>query len=130
MRRQRRSTPSGSFTRSPQILSFLAEQRPYLALPFIGAETYSRGEFLDAFLAHLIAHPGSALYQELEQNQNLDYPIGYHLPPSNRLLHFLFSDADFARKLGVWSPVGDYLQRLLDGMERPGYVAWLNGSAK
>jgi hypothetical protein len=116
--------------RSPQILSFLAEQRPYLALPFIGAETYSRGEFFDIFLTHLIAHPGSVLYQELEQNQNLDYPIGYYLPPSNRLLHFLFFDAEIALNLGAWSPVGDYLERLLDGMERAGYVLWLNDSAK
>ncbi|SLJ91099.1 hypothetical protein [Novosphingobium mathurense] len=115
---------------SPQLLAYMADQRPYLALPFLSAETYSRGEFSDAFLERLIASPGSALYQELEQNQNLEHPIGYALPERNRLLHFLFSDSRFAVRLGVWQPVGNYLERLLDGAETPGYIDRLNGSAK
>jgi hypothetical protein len=114
---------------SPQLLGYLAEQRPYLALPFLRAESYGHGDFSDAFLELLIAHPGSALYQELEQNQNLEGPVGYALPDRNRLLHFLFADANFAAKLAVWQPVGNYLERLFDGAEVPGYIDRLNGSA-
>lgn len=116
--------------RSPQVVTYLAEQRPDLAVPYLKAKTYSRGDFSDAFLEHLIAHPGSALYREIEQNQNLLYPIGYELPESNRLLHALFADSNFAVEIGAWKPIGNYLERLLDGMEKPGHVDWLNGSAK
>lgn len=116
--------------RSPQVVAYLAEQRPDLAIPYLRAKTYSRGDFSDAFLEHLIARPGSALYQEIERNLNLLYPIGYVLPERNRLLHALFADANFAAEIGAWSPIGNYLERLLDGAEKPGHVAWLNGSAK
>lgn len=116
--------------RSPQIVTYLAEQRPDLAPPYLRARTYSRGEFSDAFLEHLAARPGSVLYHEIERNQNLIHPIGYALPEGNRLLNALFSDSNFAVEIAAWKPVGDYLERLLDGAERRDHVAWLNGSAK
>ena len=116
--------------RSPQVVAYLAEQRPDLAIPYLRAKTYSRGDFSDSFLEHLIARPGSALYREVEQNQNLLHPIGYALPERNRLLRALFADSNFAVEIGAWKPIGDYLERLLDGMEKPGHVAWLNGNAK
>lgn len=116
--------------RSPQVVAYLAEQRPDLAIPYLRAKTYSRGDFADAFLEHLIARPGSRLYREIEQNLNLLYPIGYALPDRNRLLRALFADCNFAVEIGAWKPIGNYLERLLDGMEKPGHIAWLNGSAK
>lgn len=116
--------------RSPQVVAYLADQRPDLAVPYLRAKTYSRSDFSDAFLEHLIARPGSALYQEIERNQNLHYPVGYVLPERNRLLRALFEDSNFAVEIGAWKPIGTYLERLLDGMEKPGHVAWLNGSAK
>jgi len=116
--------------RSPQVVAYLAEQRPDLAGPYLRAKTYSRGDFSDTFLEHLIARPGSILYHELEQNQNLLHPIGYALPERNRLLHALFADCNFAAEIGAWAPIGNHLERLLDGAEKPGHVAWLNGSAK
>jgi hypothetical protein len=116
--------------RSPQVVTYLADQRPDLVPPYLRARTYSRGEFSDALLEHLIARPGSVLYHEIERNQNLVYPIGYALPERNSLLHTLFSDSNFAVEIAAWKPVGDYLERLLDGAEKPGHVVWLNGSAK
>lgn len=114
---------------SPQILSYVAEQRPDLALPLLRTDIYGFGDFSDAFLERLIAQPGSALYRELEQNQNLTHPIGYALPSGNRLLCLLFADAEVAVKLGAWQPIGNYLERLLDGAEQPGYIDRLNGTA-
>lgn len=116
--------------RSPQVIAYLADQRPDLAGPYLRAKTYSRGDFSDGFLEYLIARPGSILYQEVEQNQNLLHPIGYALPERNRLLHTLFADCNFAAEIGAWTPIGNYLERLLDGAEKPGHINWLNGSAK
>lgn len=118
------------FLHSPQVLDFVSEQRPYQALPLLSVRTYGCGDFADAYLSRLIARPGSALYQELEQNQNIEWPVGYALPDRNRLLHFLFSDSNVAVELGVWKPIGDYLQRLFDGVEAPGYIDRLNGTAR
>lgn len=115
---------------SPQVVTYLAEQRPDLAPPYLRARIYSRSEFSDAFLEQLIARPGSVLYHEIERNQNLIHPIGYAIPDRNRLLHTLFSNSSFAVEIAAWKPVGDYLERLLDGAEKPGHIAWLNGSAK
>jgi hypothetical protein len=70
------------------------------------------------------------LYNEIQQNQNQRHPVGYELPERNKLLHALFGDCHFAVEIGAWSPIGDYLQRLLDGAEKPGHISWLNGEAK
>jgi hypothetical protein len=115
---------------SPRAIKYLAEERPDLAIPFLRANVASRGEFSDAFLLRLIEQPGSFLYREIEQNQNVRYPVGYDIPERNRILNALFADSKFAVEVAAWKPIGDYLLRLLDGAEKVGHIEWLNGSAK
>lgn len=114
---------------SQHLLTYMAERRPYFALKLMQPEAIGSREFCERFLALLIAHPSSALFHELASNDECAAPFGYKLPPSNRLLHFLFSDAQVAFHLSAWKPVGDHVQRLLSGNETTGYTEWLNGSA-
>lgn len=114
---------------SGPLLDYLAEVRPHAALALMSLEVHSGRDFAHAILERLIAHPGSALYQELEQNQNTAYPVGYVLPERNRVLHYLFADVHRAESLSAWMPIGNYIERLLDGVERNDYRAWLNGPA-
>lgn len=112
---------------TPALRRFIVESRPYFALPLLRLRTYERADFFDAYLKGLIEHPGSVLYQELEQNQNLAEGHRYALPDRNRLLFFLFADAACAEDLSAWKPVGDYLLKKLRNSGDRTYLQFLNG---
>lgn len=112
---------------SPQLFDYIVSRRPYFALGLIREQVYGGADFLERFLGELMRRPGSALYQEIAANDRSDGLVGYYLPPSNRIVHFLFADAKVAEELSAWQGVGDYIKRLLGGNERPDYQAWLNG---
>lgn len=112
---------------SSKLLDYVAERRPYFGVALIRHQVYGAADFSERFLSRLIASPGSALYHELATNLVTDGPVAYALPSRNRLLHFLFADARHAEHLSAWKGVGGYIERLLDGEERPGYWTWLNG---
>jgi len=112
---------------SSKLLDYVAERRPYFGVALIRHQVYGAADFSERFLSRLIASPGSALYHELATNLVTDGPVAYALPSRNRLLHFLFADARHAEQLSAWKGVGGYIERLLDGEERPGYWTWLNG---
>jgi len=114
---------------SGPLLDYLAQVRPHAAIPLMSLQVHTGRDFAHAILERLIATPGSALYQELEHNQNTAYPVGYVLPERNRVLHYLFADVRRAEILSAWMPIGNYVERLLDGVERSDYRAWLNGPA-
>lgn len=112
---------------SSKLLDYVAERRPYFGIALIRHQVYGAADFSERFLSRLIASPGSALYHELATNLVTDGPIAYALPSRNRLLHFLFADARHAEQISAWKGVGGYIERLLDGEERPDYWTWLNG---
>ncbi len=115
--------------RSPQVLEYLARFRPDFGIRLMSISARSVHDFSDQFLADLIAHPGSALYEEVKENQNLDRR-GYQLPARNRLLHFLLSDASRAYKLAPYRPIGEHAIAVLRADMHPEYVVFLNGSAE
>ena len=86
--------------------------------------------FRTAYFSAVLSDAGSVLYQELKQNQNIDFLEGYYFPESNPLLHFLFSDVHTAEKLAVWKPIGETVLRLLRPDESTDLVIRLNGSAE
>ncbi|HEY0958261.1 MAG TPA: hypothetical protein VGE05_03200 [Novosphingobium sp.] len=114
---------------APPILDYIVERRPYFAICLLRQREFGGREVCERYLGQLMGRPGSALYQELATNDAAEGMIGYRLPARNRLLHFLFADANIASDLSAWKGVGDYVERLLDGTERPGYWTWLNDSA-
>lgn len=117
-----------SIYRADEARRFMVKQRPYAAIPLLRLERYERFEFSDRFFGDLIADAGSALYLEIREQQTTRYQLQV-FPEHNRLLHFLFSDAENAKTLGVWKPIGEYLLRRLDPAVDPDYVAYLNGPA-
>ncbi len=117
-----------SIYRADEARRFMVKQRPYAAIPLLRLERFERFEFSDRFFGDLIADTGSALYLEIRQNQTTGQH-GYVFPEHNRLLHYLFSNAEAAKTLAVWKPVGDYVRKHLDPAIDPGYVAHLEGPA-
>jgi hypothetical protein len=117
-----------SIYRADEARRFMVKQRPYAAISLLRLERYERFEFSARFFGDLIADTGSALYLEIREHQSTRYQIQV-FPEHNRLLHFLFSDAQNAKTLGVWKPVGEYLLRRLDPAVDAGYIAYLNGPA-
>ena len=111
---------------SPKLLDYIAERRPYFGIALIGCQTYGSADFCERYLSRLLATPGSALYHEIETNL-VSEGLAFALPERNRLLRFLFADAQRAEQLSAWNGVGRYVERVLDGEERPGYWTWLNG---
>lgn len=114
---------------SPRVLDYVVERRPHFAASLVATPVMNDTEFLSRFLTRMIADPSSALYHELATNDASEGLIGYRLEARNRLLHFLFANARIAERLSVWKPVGDYVNRLIEGHEGPDYPTWLNGPA-
>lgn len=114
---------------SPTVNSFIAKARPGFAIRVMGHSPFQEvPDFAGMYLANLMADSRSALYFEIKFNQNCTSREGYEYPASNRLLHFLFSDANVAERLNIWQPVGEYLLRgpssirnrvTLDGLNDP-----------
>lgn len=98
----------------PPIVAAIAQMRPYFGLRLLELDLYEKYDFLDIYLRFLLDDRHSVLYFELRSNQNVDSNRRYWLPESNRLLHFLFSDARKAEGLRVWKPIGDSLNSRLD----------------
>lgn len=111
---------------SSRLLDYIAERRPYFAIALIGNESFGAADFCERYLSRLIAVPGSALYHEVATNLVTE-GVAFALPPRNRLLQFLFADARQAERVSAWKGVGNYVERLLDGEDRPEYWVWLNG---
>lgn len=111
---------------SSKLLDYIAERRPYFGIALIGNQSYWAADFCERYLSRLLATSGSALYHEIETNL-VSEGLAFALPPRNRLLRYLFADAQRAEQLSAWNGVARYVERVLDGEERPGYWTWLNG---
>ncbi|MES0155920.1 hypothetical protein NKJ81_20275 [Mesorhizobium sp. M0018] len=112
--------------RSEEFRRFVVTMRPDMAADLMAINLHLRYDFADKVFRDLIADSGSRLYQEIEQNQNLAGDGGYVIPEQNKLLHFLFDDANVARRLGAWKPVGDYVINSIRAGAKNGYTEYLN----
>jgi hypothetical protein len=95
-------------------VSYLAKARPYLALSVFDHAFLELEEFLNLYLRALLMDTTSILFHEIKNNQNLSRRHRYHIPPENKLLHYLLADARVAEKLAVWKPLGDFAVEFLD----------------
>ena len=112
----------------PSLISFVAKFRPEFGTRLLGCDVWGVQDFCYSFLTELIKSPESLLYKEINQNQNLA-KCGYAFPPHNLILHYLFSDANQAKRLAVWKPIGDYLISLLSPGHSKTYASELNRNA-
>lgn len=112
--------------KDPSLILFVSVYRPEFGVRLLSSDAWGAKDFSGSFLTRLISAKDSLLYKELAANQNLA-ECGYAFPSHNKLLHFLFADADTAKRLGVWKPIGDYMLATLTHSSE--YVASLNRTA-
>lgn len=103
----------GIVTESDALRALLLNLKGEFALQIIEHDNFHRGEFTTKYLRDLFANPGSRIFNELKNNQNLASGIGYYLNPDNTLLYGLLSDPKFAIRIGVCKPVGDEALRMI-----------------
>ncbi|MFC4295976.1 hypothetical protein ACFO0A_13020 [Novosphingobium tardum] len=111
--------------RSGSVVDWIAEHRPHFGARLLSLRSHKVGDFSDRFLGNLIAHPGSALYDEVQDNQNLDR-CGYVLTGHNKVLRALLTDAALAERLEAYRPIGEHVLGVLSATNAPEYVTTLN----
>ena len=111
--------------RSGPVVDWIAEHRPRFGARLLSLGSYKVGDFSERFVGWLIAHPGSALYDEIQDNQNLAR-CGYAVSDHNAVLRALLDDAAVAERLEIYRPVGEHTLAVLSPANAPAYVATLN----
>lgn len=99
---------------SPELTIHLAVAHPHFCLRLLQSNESISSDFIDHYIDALLDTPGSRLYVELKNNQNLSVGSRLCLPENNRLLRFFFADAEMAQKNGVDKAIGEALSRRLD----------------
>ncbi|USW03735.1 hypothetical protein KUA23_14015 [Pseudomonas pergaminensis] len=99
---------------SPDLIVHLAQAHPHFCLKLLETDEAIRSDFVAHYIEALLDAPGSRLYVELKNNQNLNGGSRLYLPESNRLLRFFFADAAMAVKNGLEAAIGDSVCRRLD----------------
>lgn len=99
---------------SPELTIHLAVAHPHFCLKLLQSDEAIRSDFIDHYIDALLDAPGSRLYVELKNNQNLSVGSRLYLPENNRLLRFFFADAEMALKNGLDRAIGEAVCRRLD----------------
>ncbi|MES2442963.1 MAG: hypothetical protein V4574_09040 [Pseudomonadota bacterium] len=111
--------------RSGPVVDWVSEHRPRFGTRLLTLRSYKVGDFSERFLGWLISHQSSALYDEVQDNQNLAR-CGYVLTEHNAILRTLLADATVAERLEAYRPIGDHALVVLSAANAPAYVATLN----
>lgn len=101
---------------------------PELGLRVLAKDVPDRYSFLEKWIAALLRDRSSAIYYEVEQNQNTAAGRRYYFPETNRIIYSLFRDSQRAYELGVYKPIGDFVIRRFDAKFRKGKVDRYNQS--
>lgn len=99
---------------SPELTIHLAIAHPHFCLRLLQSNEAIHSDFIDHYIDALLDAPGSRLYVELKNNQNLSGGSRLYLPENNRLLRFFFADAEMALKNGLDKAIGEAVCRRLD----------------
>ncbi len=89
----------------PLFANETARRRPYFGLKLAGHDTTMQEPFFENWMRWLVSNPGSVLYAELRDNENLAQGDRYEVPSRNRILHYLFHDVKIAYQHHVWNPL-------------------------
>lgn len=111
---------------SDDLIDFMASMRPYAAITILALRDYKRMELSEQYMRQLCKNPQSIFYSELRNNQNKDGHAGYWHDPRNKLLYFLFRNANNAHDLEIYRPVGDQALQALDPNRNQEYISKLN----
>lgn len=99
---------------SQELTIHLAVSHPHFSVKLLETDEAVRSDFIEIYMDALLDAPGSRLYVELKNNQNLNGGSRLYLPENNRLLRFFFADAAAALKNGLDQAIGEVICRRLD----------------
>lgn len=99
---------------SPELIEYIAVTHPFFALKLLKADEAIRSDFIEECVDAMFEAPGSRLYVELKNNQNLNRGSRLALPESNRLLRQFFANAKEAVNNGLYRAIGEAMFRRLD----------------
>lgn len=103
-----------------QFITYIANFKPYFGLRII-IDTeldFFIHEFADLYFEALLRNKDSALYREIENNQNLSRLHRYSIPESNRIIYSFFSNISLAKDLEVYRPIGEGVIDILNKQQR------------
>ena len=99
-------------------LDHIVKSHSYIFLKFFEINEHYRGDYVDIIFRKLLSDTRSILFIELENTQNLHHYSNYWIIDANKLIYYLFNDPKTAEKLGVWTPIGEYVIEKLDYLKR------------
>ncbi|MCK9544121.1 MAG: hypothetical protein M0R03_19050 [Novosphingobium sp.] len=108
-----------------EVIEHICQSRPRFGARLLGLRANSVNDFSDRFLEWMIEHPASALYEEIQGNQNL-IGVAFEIPSKNSILSALFQDSDVAQQLDAYRPVAESALARLNPANDPGYCGSLN----
>ncbi|GAF68446.1 unnamed protein product, partial [marine sediment metagenome] len=103
-----------------QFITYIANFKPYFGLRII-IDTeldFFIYEFADLYFEALLRNRDSALYREIENNQNLSRLHRYSIPEGNRIIYSFFSNISLAKDLEVYRPIGDGVIDMLNEQQK------------
>mgnify|MGYP003963916655 CR=1 FL=1 len=109
----RRATEASDLLKSimlkREVTEYLAINSPYLGMSLLQNKDYYSNSYINDYFKTLIHDKNSILYFELKNNQNTN-EYSYEIEVDNLLLSYLFNPGMNAKKLGVWAPIGEYIE--------------------
>lgn len=87
----------------------LSETHPLLCAKATQLRIKNRAEYTTYFFECLLSNPRGTFYQELRDNEQSTSLSERNAHANNQLLYFYLNDANVAKELGIWKPVGDYV---------------------
>ncbi len=103
-----------------QFITYIANFKPYFGLRII-IDTeldFFIHEFADLYFEALLRNKDSALYREMENNQNLSRLHRYSIPETNRIICSFFSNISLAKDLEVYRPIGEGVINILNEQQK------------
>jgi len=99
---------------SSSLVTQLAVTHPYFHLKLLMTQEAIRSDLIDRYMDALLAEPGSRLFVELKNSQNIRIGSRLGIPQYNRLLRFFFADAAGAIAGGLDKAIGEAVLVRLD----------------
>ena len=100
--------------KSRLFVSYLAESYPMIGAKATSLRLPDDDEFRTYFFEALISNPHSILYRELKDAQNIPFDLKYDIDQGNQLLSYFFTDANVAKNVSIWQPIGNWVKAYIN----------------
>lgn len=101
-----------SLSKSPGVRKVLQMGKPKFAAKFFSTFHGSHYQWLDKYIAESMENKDSHLRNDIRETNNTT-SVTYYLEPKNHVLFSLINSTKFAEDIGIWSPVGDTVTKMM-----------------